>query len=382
MKNSKRVWAFLLTLVLILTACPMSFAAVEDTGFSDVAADAWYAGSVDYCVENELMSGTGDTVFSPATAMSRSMLATVLYRSEGSPAVTGSAVFSDVAAGSWYSDAVSWTSQNEIVSGYGNGLFGTNDPVTREQIATILWRSEGSPAPVGTAGAFADQSSISAYAVSAVTWARENGIINGKNGNLFDPRGNATRAEVATILMNYTQSGPAPTPEPTPNGETSVLIAYFSNTGNTQTVAEHLDSILDADLYEIVPEVPYTSADLNYNDSSSRVSLEHADAATRPAISGSVENMEDYNVIFLGYPIWWGDAPSIISTFLESYDFSGKTIVPFCTSSSSGLGSSATNLHSLSSNSTIWLEGIRFGGNASQAAVESWVEGLNLTLTQ
>lgn len=159
-----------------------------------------------------------------------------------------------------------------------------------------------------------------------------------------------------------------------------ILIAYFSATNNTESIANHLDAILDADLYEIVPETPYTSDDLNYNDSSSRSSREMDDPDARPAISGSVENMEQYDVIFLGYPIWWGEAPRIINTFLESYDLSGKTIAPFCTSASSGLGSSASNLHNLASNAA-WLSGQRFSGGASRSTVESWVNGLGLTLT-
>ena len=158
------------------------------------------------------------------------------------------------------------------------------------------------------------------------------------------------------------------------------LVAYFSASGTTASVAKTLAEAADAGLYEIVPETPYTSNDLNYNDSSSRSSQEMNDSDARPAISGSVEDMEQYDVIFLGYPIWHGQAPKIISTFLESYDLSGKTIVPFCTSASSGLGSSAANLHSLASNAT-WLDGQRFSGSAARPAVETWVNGLNLTLT-
>ena len=169
-------------------------------------------------------------------------------------------------------------------------------------------------------------------------------------------------------------------PEGTGDGGKKILIAYFSATNNTKGIANHLNDILDADLYEIVPEQPYTSDDLNYNDSSSRSSLEMNDPNARPTISGGVDDMEQYNVIFLGYPIWWGQAPKIISTFLESYDLSGKTIVPFCTSGSSGIGSSATNLHSLASAAT-WMDGQRFSGSASRSTVESWVNGLGLTLT-
>ena len=184
--------------------------------------------------------------------------------------------------------------------------------------------------------------------------------------------------------MNYSRSQQtAPTtptePTPAPSEGAKVLIAYFSATNNTEGIANHLDAILDADLYEITPETPYTAADLNYN-TDCRANREQNDASARPAISGSVDNMEQYDVIFLGYPIWWGQAPKIISTFLESYDLSGKTIVPFCTSGSSGIGSSATNLHS-QANGASWMDGQRFSGGASRSTVESWVNGLGLTLT-
>jgi len=165
--------------------------------------------------------------------------------------------------------------------------------------------------------------------------------------------------------------------ESTGSGDRKMLIAYFSATNNTENIADHLKELLDADLYEIVPETPYTSDDLNYNDSSSRSSQEMDDPDARPAISGSVENMEQYDVIFLGYPIWWGNAPRIINTFLESYDLSGKTIAPFCTSASSSLGSSAANLQELT-DSVTWLEGQRFSGGASASDVQSWVDSLNL----
>ena len=163
--------------------------------------------------------------------------------------------------------------------------------------------------------------------------------------------------------------------EETPEG--GVLVAYFSATGNTEGIAQHLQSILDADLYEIVPEVPYTDEDLNYSNDSCRANQEQNDPAARPAIVGVLENPEDYDVVFLGYPIWWGQAPKVIYTFLESSDFGDATIVPFCTSGSSGIGSSATNLQSLAPNDN-WLPGQRFSGSASQDTVASWVEGLDL----
>jgi flavodoxin len=172
------------------------------------------------------------------------------------------------------------------------------------------------------------------------------------------------------------------TAEPTePTDSTNILVAYFSATNTTEMLAEYLADGLGADLYEIVPETPYTDADLNWNDSSSRSTIEMNDASARPTISGSVDHMEQYDIVLLGYPIWWGEAPRIISTFLESYDFSGKTIVPFCTSSSSGIGSSAKNLHSLCADSVTWLDGKRFPGGTSSDEVMEWANGLGLDLT-
>ena len=159
--------------------------------------------------------------------------------------------------------------------------------------------------------------------------------------------------------------------------ESKVLVAYFSATGTTEGVAEHIANGLNADIYEIVPEEPYTDADLDYNDNNSRTTIEMNDPDTRPAISGSVENMEQYTIVFIVYPIWWGEAPRIVSTFVESYDFSGKTIVPFCTSGGSGMGSSATNLEQLTSGAE-WLSGKRLSGSDSQDTVMEWVNGLGL----
>ena len=129
MNDLKRYTALILVFSAILSVTVVAFAVSSETGFSDVAADAWYAEAVDYVQDNGLMSGTSATTFSPNGAMTRAMLATTLYREAGSPAVTGTDTFSDTQDGAWYSDAVLWASQKGIVTGYGNGLFGTNDPV-------------------------------------------------------------------------------------------------------------------------------------------------------------------------------------------------------------------------------------------------------------
>lgn len=162
--------------------------------------------------------------------------------------------------------------------------------------------------------------------------------------------------------------------------EVKILVAYFSATNTTEGVAEQIADSLSADLYEIVPEQPYTDADLNYHDDNSRSTIEMNDPAARPAISGSVENMEQYTIVFIGYPIWWGEAPRILNTFVESYDFSGKTIVPFCTSGGSGVGSSATNLEALTDGAT-WPSGTRLNGGSSRETIVDWVNGLGLDIT-
>ena len=188
--------------------------------------------------------------------------------------------------------------------------------------------------------------------------------------------GEASSPEQSTPSASSTQEA-GESDEETPEG--GVLVAYFSATGNTEGIAQHLQSILDADLYEIVPEVPYTGEDLNYSNDSSRANQEQNDPAARPAITGTLEHPEDYDVVFLGYPIWWGQAPKVIYTFLESCDFGGATIVPFCTSGSSGIGSSADGLQELTANAQ-WLDGQRFSSGASQDEVTQWVDSLGLDL--
>lgn len=186
--------------------------------------------------------------------------------------------------------------------------------------------------------------------------------------------GNSSLTE-STVLEKESATGGQS--EKTESTKAKVLVVYFSATGTTKGVAERIADGLNADLYEIVPQQPYTDADLNYNDKNSRSTVEMNDPKARPAISGSVENMNQYDIVFLGYPIWWYDAPRIMSTFVESYNFSGKTIVPFCTSGSSSIGSSASNLEKLTSGAT-WMNGKRISGSESKDTIMQWVNSLSL----
>ena len=154
-----------------------------------------------------------------------------------------------------------------------------------------------------------------------------------------------------------------------------VLVAYFSATGTTKKVAEKIAAITGGDLYEIVPAEPYSDADLNWNDRNSRSTKEQNDKNVRPEIGSAEISMEGYTTVYLGFPIWWGEEPRILDTFVEKYSFEGITVIPFCTSGSSGIGRSGPNMEALAGNGT-WLQGKRFGGNASDADVQSWIEGL------
>ncbi len=186
-----------------------------------------------------------------------------------------------------------------------------------------------------------------------------------------------TESETSSVTSSTSSStADAPVSEPTEDG-VKILVAYFSATNNTEGIAQKLADGLGADLYEITPQQPYTSDDLNYGNSKSRSSVEMNDPSARPAISGSVKNMEQYDVVLIGYPIWWGEAPRIMNTFIESYDFSGKTLAAFCTSASSGFGNSDSSLRSAASGAT-WLKGQRFSAGASAADVMKWANGLGV----
>ena len=172
--------------------------------FTDVAEGDWYHDAVAYCWENGIMDGTSGTTFAPNLLLNRAMMAQVLYNLAGGTASTA-AGFPDVAASAWYADAVNWAAANGYVTGYDNGSYGPEDSLTREQLAVILYRYAGSPAPAGTLDGFADAASASAYAVDALRWAVGEGLLTGKDGGRLDPTGTASRAELAQILARFAQ---------------------------------------------------------------------------------------------------------------------------------------------------------------------------------
>lgn len=187
---------------------------------------------------------------------------------------------------------------------------------------------------------------------------------------------NSKNMENKDLLSDETQ-GAGDKNSDNSNGNKKVLVAYFSVTHTTENIAKEIANIAGADLYEIVPEQPYTNEDIDYNDDNSRCSLENNDSSARPAISGKIDNLDQYDIIFIGYPIWWGKAPKIMNTFVESYNFDGKIIVPFCTSASSGIGSSADNL-AKSTDGATWKDGQRFSSNATMDDIASWINDLEI----
>lgn len=154
-----------------------------------------------------------------------------------------------------------------------------------------------------------------------------------------------------------------------------MLVAYFSASGVTAKAARKLSEAAGADLYEIKPEIPYSKADLDWTNKKSRSSVEMNDPASRPAITGKMEGIEQYDVVFVGFPIWWYVAPTIINTFLESYDFSGKTIVPFATSGGSGMGKTKEMLAPSCPGATL-LKGKMLNGSLSQEELKAWAQSL------
>ena len=193
----------------------------------------------------------------------------------------------------------------------------------------------------------------------------------------------ATEGEAQTPAETDPSAQTTPTDEAAPADETaggSVLVAYFSATGNTEAAAGYIADALSADTFEITPAEPYTSDNLNWSDENSRVSREHEDPSlqTVELTETTPENWETYDTVFIGYPIWWGVAAWPVSSFVAANDFTGKTVIPFCTSSSSGLGESGALLEQAAGTGE-WLEGQRFSGGVSESDVAQWLDSLSLS---
>lgn len=207
MKATKRFLSMFLTLCMLLSSFPSTvFAANSNVPFTDVKETDWFYDAVGYVYENGLMSGTENNHFSPDVTTTRGMIVTILYRLEGSPTVSA-VPFNDVATGEYYANGVCWASENGVVSGYGNNLFGPNDPITREQMATILYRyaqyKKYKTTTTGDVSSFADGTLVSSYAIKPMNWALDVGLLSGVGNNMLNPTSSATRAQAATILMRF-----------------------------------------------------------------------------------------------------------------------------------------------------------------------------------
>ncbi len=185
----------------------------------------------------------------------------------------------------------------------------------------------------------------------------------------------ASAQTTAAAAAETTQKAEPESTTAAPAAHSDVLVAFFSATGTTKGVAERIASVTGGDLYELLAAEPYTSADLNYNDRNSRSTKEQNNKSVRPAIGSKELSLEGYTTVYLGFPIWWGEEPRILDTFVEKYSFEGITVIPFCTSGSSGIGRSGPNMEALAGSGT-WKEGKRFSGNVSEAELKSWTEGL------
>lgn len=164
--------------------------------------------------------------------------------------------------------------------------------------------------------------------------------------------------------------------DPNEAPENNTIVVYFSATGTTKRVAERIANVTGADLFELIPAEPYTDADLDWHDNNSRTSIEMNDPNVRPAIANDTVDLNGYTTVYLGYPIWWGDAPRMMSTFVEAHEFDGKTVIPFCTSGGSPIGRSGENLASQVGSGN-WLSGGRLDAGISEREIQDWISNMN-----
>ena len=403
----KKAISLLLSLAL---AFGLALPALAASRYADITGSEWYAEAADALREREIMNGVENNNFGADRTFTRAQLATVLYRMAGSPDVSGTDSFGDTDPGAWYSDAVLWASQNGVVNGTGDGKFGTEAPATQEQLVTMLWRDAG--AYELDREKYASDEGVeniaSDWAFDAVVWAKAEALI--ADLDAFVPKQAANRAQVADIVSRYlllkekyadvdavseaTQKADEQIQanEPTDMADGGILIAYFSRAGenysvgtidegNTAKLAKEIAAQTGGTLFEIVPTLAYP----NGYEETKTVATRERNNNERPEIRDEVEDFEQYDTVFIGYPIWWGDLPMILHTFMESYDFTGKTVIPFNTHEGSGqAGTQSTIAHKLSG-ATV-LQGLAMRGSTAQrlaadgtdAAVNNWLDGLGL----
>lgn len=198
----------------------------------------------------------------------------------------------------------------------------------------------------------------------------------GSTGNVDSSASEEPQMTVEPEAQQTDSAADSGEPEPE-DTSANALVVYFSATGNTASVAEDLAGMQGAELYEIVPEQPYTEEDLNYSDSSSRSTVEQNDENARPAISGGIDNMDDYDVVYVGFPIWWGDMPRILYTFFDTYDLSGKTIAPFCTSGGSGISGAVQSIRELEPDADV-TDGVRVNRSNAEDDLTGWLSDIGL----
>ena len=185
----------------------------------------------------------------------------------------------------------------------------------------------------------------------------------------------AAKPDEEKAVPEQTETQPE-NPDTTESSGKDTIVVYFSATGTTKGVAERIAAVTGGDLFELLPAEPYSDADLDWHDKNSRTTIEMNDPNVRPAIANDTVNLESYTTVYIGYPIWWGDAPRIMSTFVEAHDFDGKTVIPFCTSGGSGIGRSGSSLASQAGSGN-WLDGKRLDAGISESGIQDWISSMN-----
>lgn len=219
-----------------------------------------------------------------------------------------------------------------------------------------------------------DQSESSSTVQSSQAGNQDNGMLAGT-----EVQPGMNNAADSGQAAESTESGQQDAPDNTDGQTGKILVVYYSASGNTKAVAETIAQYTSGDTFEIVPVEEYTSEDLNWTQEGSRVNREHDDESLQDIalVSTTVEDFDSYDTVFIGYPIWWHEAAWVVNNFVKENDFTGKTVIPFCTSSSSGLGESGTHLSEMAGTGD-WQEGMRFSGSASESEVTEWLDGLDL----